>query len=1131
MQKYYPIILLTIPLLLFAENNQSVNDSQDWQLALTSGDTASAIGILTSSNDSSKILIARDLLLKLYEKDPLNYNAVHDLGYTYMFFNEFEKAENHFHKAIKIDNYGQSAYYNLACIYFRKGNNDKGFNYLEEAFKRWPIEEWVFEDDDLLKVKDNPKFAELLNRYYGESEKKIMPLLNEGAKQTDKSIAIKYYKKAVDAVQSSKYLNPYILSNIYISMAGIYSNSLDDVKSSITYRKKALNNLVKIDLSINLAIQQALIGFGYNDIRDHENALKYWISAALNFEKLELMDKAMFYYSLISGKYIGLADFDKTIHYGEIVFDYYNSFDEPLYNNTYLTVLDHLITSHIEIGRYDDALKYINEKISVCKVLNKQIESIDVLVKKYEIFSTMGMAEEVFHEMVENAALCNEIIISQKQYDHYTETRANASNIFLLLYMAIFKSFMEPNSFLSNIDYIVQLESIIYNMDKELDSMFDYFLSSDYHDGDRELINIVKHFEGIIFPMHKGFKMLLDYKSIYSELDDLNLSGEELDKEALKRLKEIHPDIDWKALRESGDPVLFLFDDALKYYTAETDLYSLEYQKANKAQYYIVKGKFLANTADSSGYHKAIDMVKLGLEVALELDQKDKIIEASTFLGKFYYEIKDFAESMQNYNNALAEIEKIRVRSPEEYKSSYLDNHLAVYNEMVIMYSIVKDYDRMIHTYEMMRSRSLLDQLYSKKTLDIPVSIVNKIQNILKPNQIVIYFNFIFVNKRNTDLMEITIIDRNNIQHFSDADNYFMDDGHFANLINKYELNDGRELIGLYRQAIQNPIDLDYKTLSKDLYTSLIPIELKNYDEIFIVPHIYLGLLPFETLLDENDTFLCEKFNISYIQSLSVLNQLNQKPQIKYKKPMLAFGGVEYEKVETDFIEPNMDIFSLRSATEKALSKDRSIAALFRNSNDNIRYKNLPHSLKEVKKLKKMMKGTEIFTGKKATEKIVKSYSRQGKLSDFEIIHFSTHAKIDPNVPALSSIILFPQKSKKGTNDGYLSVNEISQLDMNVNFVNLSACQTGVGKISVSEGIMGFTQAFMKAGVNSLSVSLWPILDESSSEFMVSMYKKVEDGATYSKAINETKRDFIIGEYGELYKHPFFWAPYVYYGK
>ena len=135
-----------------------------------------------------------------------------------------------------------------------------------------------------------------------------------------------------------------------------------------------------------------------------------------------------------------------------------------------------------------------------------------------------------------------------------------------------------------------------------------------------------------------------------------------------------HPDIDWKALRKSGDPVLFLFDDAMKYYTAETDLYSLEYQKANKAQYYILKGRFLANTADSLGYHKAIDMVKLGLEAALELDQKDKIIEASTFLGKFYYEIKDFAESMQNYNNALAEIEKIRVKSPEEYKSSYLDN-------------------------------------------------------------------------------------------------------------------------------------------------------------------------------------------------------------------------------------------------------------------------------------------------------------------------------------------------------------------------------------------------------------------------------------------------------------------------
>ena len=112
-----------------------------------------------------------------------------------------------------------------------------------------------------------------------------------------------------------------------------------------------------------------------------------------------------------------------------------------------------------------------------------------------------------------------------------------------------------------------------------------------------------------------------------------------------------------------------------------------------------------------------------------------------------------------------------------------------------------------------------------------------------------------------------------------------------------------------------------------------------------------------------------------------------------------------------------------------------------------------------------------------------------------------------------------------------LTMGEIVELDIKADFVCLSACETGVGKVYFSEGVINFAQAFMEAGSNSVSVTLWPIFDESTSEFMVSMYEKVADGVTYSKAINETKRDFIAGEYGDLYKHPFFWAPYVYYGK
>jgi len=54
---------------------------------------------------------------------------------------------------------------------------------------------------------------------------------------------------------------------------------------------------------------------------------------------------------------------------------------------------------------------------------------------------------------------------------------------------------------------------------------------------------------------------------------------------------------------------------------------------------------------------------------------------------------------------------------------------------------------------------------------------------------------------------------------------------------------------------------------------------------------------------------------------------------------------------------------------------------------------------------------------------------------------------------------------------------EISDLDIKADFFNLSACETGLGKIYGGEGMVGLTQSFLIAGANGLSVSLWQVAD------------------------------------------------------
>ena len=150
----------------------------------------------------------------------------------------------------------------------------------------------------------------------------------------------------------------------------------------------------------------------------------------------------------------------------------------------------------------------------------------------------------------------------------------------------------------------------------------------------------------------------------------------------------------------------------------------------------------------------------------------------------------------------------------------------------------------------------------------------------------------------------------------------------------------------------------------------------------------------------------------------------------------------------------------------------------------------------------------------------------------YKVLHFATHGLVVPAVPELSAVVLSQFKKEQGVEDGYLRMGEIAELDIQADFVNLSACETGLGKIYGGEGVVGLTQSFLIAGANGLSVSLWQVADVSTSRFMVAMYESVQKKSMgYADAITEVKRRFIRGDFGDKYRFPYYWAPFVYYGR
>jgi len=147
---------------------------------------------------------------------------------------------------------------------------------------------------------------------------------------------------------------------------------------------------------------------------------------------------------------------------------------------------------------------------------------------------------------------------------------------------------------------------------------------------------------------------------------------------------------------------------------------------------------------------------------------------------------------------------------------------------------------------------------------------------------------------------------------------------------------------------------------------------------------------------------------------------------------------------------------------------------------------------------------------------------KSNSLSSYTYLHFATHGIVDEEDPELSKIFL----NSSNKEDGNLFSGEIYNLDLNAEMVVLSACQTGLGKFSKGEGVIGLSRALIYAGAKNIIVSFWSVADESTAELMVDFYKNLlqKKDQNFREALQQAKVNMI--KKGN-YSAPYYWAPFV----
>jgi len=178
----------------------------------------------------------------------------------------------------------------------------------------------------------------------------------------------------------------------------------------------------------------------------------------------------------------------------------------------------------------------------------------------------------------------------------------------------------------------------------------------------------------------------------------------------------------------------------------------------------------------------------------------------------------------------------------------------------------------------------------------------------------------------------------------------------------------------------------------------------------------------------------------------------------------------------------------------------------------------LPASRDEVESIRARLGGTtRLLLGREAAEQRLKS-AGPGR---YRILHFATHALLDPQRPARSAIIL---GSAGEGEDGWLQTREIYGFDLGADLVVLSGCVTAGGQASSAEGILSLARAFLHAGAQSVLGTRWMVEDEAASRLVQDFYAALLQGLPVGAALRQAQ----LGRTGEAsYSAAADWSAWV----
>jgi CHAT domain-containing protein/Tfp pilus assembly protein PilF len=342
--------------------------------------------------------------------------------------------------------------------------------------------------------------------------------------------------------------------------------------------------------------------------------------------------------------------------------------------------------------------------------------------------------------------------------------------------------------------------------------------------------------------------------------------------------------------------------------------------------------------------------------------------------------------------------------------------------------------------------------------------------------------------------------------------------------------------------------------LRERIWDPLAPF-VEGAERVFVVPDGSLNLVNLAALPDDSDGYLVESGPLLHLLTAET-DLVPSSDDSPIGTGLLAMGGPDFEV--------------------SAPSKSATVGSSYRGSAPSctefgsIAFSSLPHAAVEVVAVADLWnaamdasrsesEAAVVVTGSAATETAFKQLAPGRR-----VLHIATHGfflndrcvalsgdargvgglaapgdRKESNWEGdsqayLSGLVLAGANVRAaapdGAPDGILTAEEIATLHLDgVEWVVLSACDTGVGRVQVGEGVFGLRRAFRVAGARTLIMSLWPVVDEAAGAWMGELYRqRTHAEMDTDHAVRHATLAVLRARRSQRAStHPFYWGGFV----